>query len=258
MATRVRELRDIDRLRPGIRLLGVRLKPIDILRRGEVDTLGMRSPTTEVRSAPRIFWLLMSPWTDRTIAIIAVVPFANGFRHQIQTWDFSLAWLALTLNSALLVLTMVTRRAPTRVTPNPLYWLLAFVATYWFLLGRFADPGHPLAPQWMIDLVGLLSILILVWARLSLGRNIGLVPAQRQIVTRGAYRYMRHPIYTGVFLGYLSVAVQSYSLRNLVFVGLGIFWFLIKSFVEEGFLREDPQYAAYIEHVRWRWVPGIL
>src|SRR5258708_9101911 len=200
MATRVRELRDIDRLRPGIKLLGVRLQQIAILGGGEVDPPGMRSPTTEVRSAPRIFWLLMSPWTDRTIALIAVVPFANGFRHQIQTWDFSLAWLALTLNSALLVLTMVTRTAPTRVTPNPLYWLLAFVATYWFLLGRFADPGHPLAPQWMIDLVGLLSILILVWARLSLGRNIGLVPSQLQILTPAAFRSLRHPIYTHVFL----------------------------------------------------------
>src|SRR5260370_34517030 len=167
MATRVRELRDIDRLRPGIKLLGVRLKPIDILRRGEVDTVGMRSPTTEIRSAPRIFWLLSSPWTDRTIALIAVVPFANGFRHQIQTWDFSLAWLALTLNSALLVLTMVTRTAPTRVTPNPLYWLLAFLATYCVLLGSFADPGHPIAPQWVIDFLGLLTILFLVLPRFT-------------------------------------------------------------------------------------------
>jgi len=37
-----------------------------------------------------------------------------------------------------------------------------------------------------------------------------------------------------------------------------IFWLVIKSFVEEGFLRADPQYTAYLQRVRWRWVPGIV
>jgi hypothetical protein len=30
----------------------------------------------------------------------------------------------------LLIVTMVARRPPVRVTPNPLFWLLAFVVTY--------------------------------------------------------------------------------------------------------------------------------
>jgi len=25
-----------------------------------------------------------------------------------------------------------------------------------------------------------------------------------------------------------------------------------------GFLRTDPLYAAYLQRVRWRWVPGIV
>src|SRR5258708_18426050 len=79
MATRVRELRDIDRLRPGIKLLGVRLKPIDILRRGEVDTVGMRSPTTQICSAPRVFLLLSSPLTPTNVSPIAFVPFSQWF-----------------------------------------------------------------------------------------------------------------------------------------------------------------------------------
>jgi protein-S-isoprenylcysteine O-methyltransferase Ste14 len=51
-------------------------------------------------------------------------------------------------------------------------------------------------------------------SRLSRGRNIGFVPAQREIVTAGAYRYVRHPIYTGLILSYLAVAVRIYSPRT--------------------------------------------
>jgi len=38
---------------------------------------------------------------------------------------------------------------------------------------------------------------------------------------------------------------------------LGIFWFVLKSVVEESFLRSDPKYADYMQRVRWRWLPGI-
>lgn len=99
---------------------------------------------------------------------------------------------------------------------------------------------------------------VIVWARLSLGRNIGFVPAQREIVTSGAYRYVRHPIYTGLFLGSLGVAVRAYSPRNVLILGLGILWLLIKSIVEENFRRADPQYAAYLQKVRARWIPFVV
>ena len=77
-------------------------------------------------------------------------------------------------------------------------------------------------------------------------------------VTSGAYRYMRHPIYTGLFLANLGVALRAYSPRNALVLGLGIFWFLIKSIVEENFLRADPQYAVYLRQVRARWIPFVV
>ena len=32
---------------------------------------------------------------------------------------------------------------------------------------------------------------------------------------------------------------------------------MIRSVVEERFLGEDAEYAAYLKQVRWRWFPGI-
>jgi protein-S-isoprenylcysteine O-methyltransferase Ste14 len=95
-------------------------------------------------------------------------------------------------------------------------------------------------------------------ARLSLGRSIGLVPAQRGIVTQGAYRFMRHPIYTGVYCSYAALALQNFSLRNGAIFAVGAALFMIKSFVEENFLRQDPQYASYMKSVPWRWLPYVI
>jgi len=43
-----------------------------------------------------------------------------------------------------------------------------------------------------------------------------------------------------------------------VLFSIGIVLFMIKSVVEENFLRADPEYAAYMQRVRWRWIPGIV
>jgi protein-S-isoprenylcysteine O-methyltransferase Ste14 len=103
-----------------------------------------------------------------------------------------------------------------------------------------------------------LGTAIELWGRCSLGRNIGFVPAQRDIVVRGAYRFVRHPIYTGYFIGLLADCLANWSTRNLLINGLSVFWFVIKSLVEESFLKNDPGYAAYLRRVRWHWFPGVI
>ena len=110
----------------------------------------------------------------------------------------------------------------------------------------------------MILTLSWVGLVIAVYARLSLGRNIGFVPAQRQIVTTGAYGLVRHPIYTGAFVNYIALLLARYAPATLILVALGIFWFLIKSVVEERFLRADPEYAAYMARVRQRWIPGVV
>jgi len=207
-------------------------------------------------------WLargLSSPWTDRIVAVGAIVPFAYSLGHELRMFGFNPAWIVANANFLLLIFAMLVRRPPTRVTPNPLYWTLAFVATYWlFIAGRFATPGPAAAPAWLVESFSFVSFVVSVWARISLGRNIGLVPAQRQLVTKGAYRFMRHPIYTGVYFAYLALALQNWSTINALIFGVGAALFVIKSFVEEGFLAQDPEYAAYMTSVPWRWLPYVV
>lgn len=204
--------------------------------------------------------VLSLPWLDRMIAGVACVPLAYLAYYRYEHWHHGLPLITSALGTLILVGTMIIRRPPKRVTPNPCYWLLAFVATYWqILVLSLLQQGRPVAANWITNTIAILGLLVVIWARFSLGRNIGFVPAQRELVRRGAYAYMRHPVYTGGLLTSLAFVLRAYSLENLLLIGLGVFWFIpVKSMVEEDFLRADPQYAEYMRTVRARWIPFLL
>jgi protein-S-isoprenylcysteine O-methyltransferase Ste14 len=207
-----------------------------------------------------LFRVLSTPWLDRTIAAIACVPLVYLAYYRYEHWHHGFPLLAAALNVLILVVTMVIRRPPKRITPNPWYWLLAFVATYWqILVLGLLQPGRAIAANWISDTIATVGILIVIWARLSLGRNIGFVPAQRELVDSGAYAYMRHPVYTGILFTNVAFLLRAFSPLNALLLGLGAFWFIpVKSLVEEDFLRADQQYAEYMRRVRARWIPFLI
>src|SRR5215471_11796151 len=156
--------------------------------------------------------VLSLPWLDRTIAAIGCVPLVYLAYYRYEHWHHGFPLIASALNVLILVVTMIIRRPPKRVTPNPWYWLLAFVATYWQLLVLgFLQQGHAVAYNWLTDLIAAAGLLIVVWARVSLGRNIGFVPAQRELVDSGAYAFMRHPVYAGGLLTNIAFLLRAFS-----------------------------------------------
>ncbi len=207
----------------------------------------------------RLFDALMVPWIDKSIAVLAVLPFAYELLRMLQRGQMNIPRAVLAIHFLVVIITMVMRTTPVRVTPNPWFWALAFVATYWGLLvAAFATPGTAIAPTVVTNAISIVSILVVIYARLSLGRSIGLVPAQRVIITHGAYRFVRHPIYTGIFISYTSFMLRAYSPVNVTLALCGIGFYLIKSVIEERFLAVDPEYADYLARVRCRWFPGLV
>jgi protein-S-isoprenylcysteine O-methyltransferase Ste14 len=202
---------------------------------------------------------LSNRWVDKSFAIFGALPFVYPIAHHFSRFGFNLPDVVYVVQTALLAGTMMFRNTPVRVTTNPIFWGLAFIATYWGFLGiSLEDHGTRIAPVWFLDTITLLTLAGIFWARFSLGRNIGFVPAQREIVTHGFYRYIRHPIYAVVFVSIIGAMLERWSARNAIVLGGGILLFGVKSFVEEGLLRQDPGYRAYMKRVRYRFIPGIF
>lgn len=206
----------------------------------------------------RFMDLLAIPWVDKTIAVVASLPFALELYRRWVVGHVNFPRAVLGLQLLVIILLMVLRTAPVRVTPNPWFWLLAFVTTYATLgFTAYASQGVSLISPIVGNGLAVMSMIILLYALLSLGRNIGFIPAQRNVVTKGAYGFVRHPIYTGTFVSLLAFLLRSYSMLNLTMAVILIALLMIRGVVEERFLREDPGYAAYLQEVRWRWFPGI-
>lgn len=77
------------------------------------------------------------------------------------------------------------------------------------------------------------------------------------LVTGGIYRFIRHPMYSGLVAASLGWALTWLSPPGVLYVVLVALFFDRKAAYEEARLRECyPGYAAYAKRVR-RFVPGI-
>jgi protein-S-isoprenylcysteine O-methyltransferase Ste14 len=101
-----------------------------------------------------------------------------------------------------------------------------------------------------------------LWARVTLGRNwSGVVTLKEghELVERGPYRFVRHPIYTGMLIMSFAIALVQSHLAGVVGVLLMFASFWIKLGREETLmLRQFPErYAAYQQRVK-RIIPFVL
>jgi protein-S-isoprenylcysteine O-methyltransferase Ste14 len=118
--------------------------------------------------------------------------------------------------------------------------------------------GHPL--QWLgLALAGCGMLLVLA-GLVALGRALTPFPHPRegaQLVTRGVYRFVRHPVYTGLLVGAFGWALAWLSGAGVAYSALLAVFFDRKARREERWLRSRlPEYAAYERRVR-RFIPRI-
>jgi protein-S-isoprenylcysteine O-methyltransferase Ste14 len=93
------------------------------------------------------------------------------------------------------------------------------------------------------------GIALAIWARVHLGRNWGMPTTQKadpELVTSGPYRFVRHPIYSGILTGVLGTALAT-NLIGLIIVGvLGAYFYYSASVEEKNLTATFPAaYPAY-------------
>jgi protein-S-isoprenylcysteine O-methyltransferase Ste14 len=105
------------------------------------------------------------------------------------------------------------------------------------------------------------GIALAVWARVHLGGNWGMPMTQKaepELVTSGPYRFVRHPIYSGLLAGVLGTALLT-NLTGLVIVAvLGGYFYYSASVEEKNLTATFPTaYPAYRARTKML-IPFIL
>jgi protein-S-isoprenylcysteine O-methyltransferase Ste14 len=123
-----------------------------------------------------------------------------------------------------------------------------------FILVRVVRGGSTLAVDSpVLGVIGAalfaFGLLLAVWARVHLGRNWGMPMTQRaepELVTSGPYRFVRHPIYSGLLLALVGTALATDVLGLLLAVLLGVYFYYSASVEEKNLIATFPTaYPAY-------------
>lgn len=132
------------------------------------------------------------------------------------------------------------------------------VASFYFLIIQLDPVGDGLLPEYITSSIQLFAICFQIYAKLCLGFSFGLLPANRGIITHGAYRIVRHPIYLGYFLNHIGFLLYAFSIWNVIVFAILYFFQGIRIWQEEKVLRKDEQYQAYMNKTKYRFIPYVF
>jgi isoprenylcysteine carboxyl methyltransferase (ICMT) family protein YpbQ len=95
-------------------------------------------------------------------------------------------------------------------------------------------------------------------ARVYMGRSFGILPANRGIVSKGPFRWVRHPIYFGWLVLSIGYAMSYTNPCNVILIVATLPFMVWRIDQEEAHLSADPDYRGYVGRVRYRLLPGLI
>lgn len=93
--------------------------------------------------------------------------------------------------------------------------------------GVHAGTIHELALQVLGSVLFVAGLALALWARVILGTNWGMpmtLKHEPELVTSGPYRFVRHPIYTGILVAMLGTAIATYVVVFIIFAVLAVYF----------------------------------
>ncbi|CAB3783143.1 hypothetical protein GCM10011400_37990 [Paraburkholderia caffeinilytica] len=175
-------------------------------------------------------------------------------------------WLAAPTRVTLLLLVVsafmtlglsLFARVPIHRDWTPFAFICSVGGTFYFLAVRLS-PGVQLIPEAAGASLQLLGIVWQLFAKVSLRRSFGILPANRGVVSRGAYRFVRHPMYLGYFVTDIGFLLANFGIQNVIVYGCQFALQVGRIVREERLLSDDEQYRAYRGKVRSRVIPGVF
>jgi protein-S-isoprenylcysteine O-methyltransferase Ste14 len=189
------------------------------------------------------------------IAVLFTLLSVNLIANFMQTGHVT--GLLLVASEALVVVLTVIRRQARLVDRT----MAAAITTTLSMAGPpmvRASEALPFTPDALTAIVSAVGLALVVIGKMALGRSFGLVPANRGVVVRGPYEFVRHPIYTGYLITHVGFLVANPSPWNAVVLLVADTALIIRALMEERVLSADATYQGYCQRVGWHLVPGVF
>ena len=170
-------------------------------------------------------------------------------------------WLGnalLLLSEGLVLILFLIRRPATTISTRRSDWLLAFGGTILPLLVQPAGSPGGLVPPLVCIPVMICGLVLQIRAKVSLGRSIGMVAANRGLKRSGPYQLVRHPMYAGYVLTHIAFLLMNPLLWNLAVYSGALGIQILRLLAEERFLSQSTEYREYMRSVRFRLIPGVF
>ena len=213
--------------------------------------MAMTDSAKQIHAVPLLTDILLRIYVAGAVIFFAACAFAQ-FRADPARVSLLLIALIETITAGFIV---CSRRAQ-RCDWRPLSVLASTIAMFYFLALDLA-PGNGLAPEPVGIGLQIAGLFFQLYAKLSLGRSFGVLPATRRLITVGAYRWLRHPIYAGYLIAHIGFLLNNFQLQNLVVLLVLYLAQIVRIHREEEILVDLPGYRDYCETVRYRLLPGI-
>ncbi|WP_408532517.1 methyltransferase family protein [Paraburkholderia fungorum] len=195
--------------------------------------------------------------TVRVGAAMILSLFAYGAIIQWRAAPSRITLLLAVVAACVTVGLSLFSRVPMKRDWRPFAFICSMGGTYYFLAVRLA-PGAQLVPETVGVALQLLGIFWQLFAKTSLRRSFGILPANRGVVSRGAYRFVRHPMYLGYFVTDIGFLLVNFGLQNLLVYGCQFALQVGRIVREEQLLSADEGYRTYKGRVRYRVIPGVF
>ena len=133
-------------------------------------------------------------------------------------------------------------------------------ATSWQMVIAWLSALSPFAVQVQNEIplllrgLSLIGVLFAVWTLVALGRSFDVSPADRGLVDRGPYRWMRHPMYASEIFSTLMIVFADLSVWNMFVTFVLIGTIVLRIRWEEAII---SGYSGYSDRVPSRLFPGV-
>ena len=203
-----------------------------------------------------------------TLGVLVAVSYAlfSYFRPRPSMWISLGLWAALDLYWSVAERKRPPAKSRETQRSRRLHGILGSLALLFLFLpipgltGRFVPDTLTTAFVGLGIQVGF--ALFYIWCRLILGRlwsGAITIMADHQLIERGPYRILRHPMYTGILGMFMGTAIVSGQYHALIGVAIGTLTYWRKIRLEERVLCDEfgPAYETY-RHKTAALIPWLL